>query len=397
VTHAASRTAAAALAELPPPERSFASDNTAGAHPRVLDAVVAANEGHAPAYGGDRWTQALEGRVAELFGASLPVALCFGGTGANVVALHTMCTRDSQVVCSADAHIVLDEAGAPEHITGAQLVGYPWDEHGKLTPDCIADAAARLERVHIHDTAPTPHVVSLTQATEVGTVYSPDELAALCDVAHRSAMTVHVDGARLPNALVGWGYGPDRLSEACRTLAATGVDVVAFGGTKSGLLGAEAVVFCNPSVAGPVAVRRKQATQTSSKMRFLAAQFLTGLDGGALLEWAGRANAAARRLADGITGSPGIELKYPVDSNAVFVTLPPAAAAALAGWTPFYVWDPATHLVRFVASWDTTDTDVDRLAAGVCSAAASALDAGSPAPSGSSTPTGATTGPGGSR
>jgi threonine aldolase len=373
VTHAAARSAAAALTELAPPVSSFASDNTAGAHPRILEAMVAANVGHAPGYGGDRWTAALEARFADLFGAPVTVAMCFGGTGANVVALHTMCTGDSQIICAADAHIALDEAGASERITGAQLIGYPWDANGKLTPEHVADAAARIARVHIDDTAAAPHVVSVTQATEVGTVYTADELAAVCDAAHAAGMTVHVDGARLPNAFASWGHEPARLAEACRALAATGVDVVAFGGTKSGLVGAEALVFCNRSVAGPVVVRRKQATQTSSKMRFLAAQFLAGLEDGALLAWAGRANAAARRLAAGVAGAPGVEVRYPVDANALFVTVPPAAAAALAGWTPFFVWDPACYLIRFVASWDTTDQDVDRLAAGIRAAAGAAM------------------------
>jgi threonine aldolase len=292
-----------------------------------------------------------------------------------VVALHTLCTRDSQVIAVADAHILLDEAGAAENMTGAQIVGYPWSAAGKLTTDHVADAVARLGRIHIRESGPAPNVVSLTQATEAGTVYTPDELAALCDAAHAAGMTVHVDGARLPNSLVAWGFGPDRLAEGCRALAATGVDVIAFGGTKSGLLGAEALVFCNRAVAERVVVRRKQATQTASKMRFLSAQFLAGLDDGALLAWAGRANATARRLADTLADAPGVGFGYPVEANALFVTLPPAAASALAAWTPFYVWDPATYLVRFVTSWDTTDEDVDRLAAGIRVAAGAALAA----------------------
>jgi threonine aldolase len=373
VTHAAARTAAASLAELTPPRSSFASDNTAGAHPRVLDAVAAANTGHAPGYGGDRWTAALEARFAELFGAPVTLAMCFGGTGANVVALHTICSPQSHIICTADAHIALDEAGAPERITRARLVTCA-PVAGKLTPGTIVDAAGTLAETTTDTSAEYAiHVVSVTQATEVGTVYSPDELGAVCDAAHAAGMVVHVDGARLPNALVAWGYGPDRLGEACRALAATGVDVVVFGGTKSGLLGAEALVFCNQSVAGPVIVRRKQSTQTSSKMRFLSAQFLVGLADGALLEWAGRANAAALRLADALTGAPGVIFHQPVEANAVFIAVPPAAAAALAGWTPYYVWDPAAYVIRFVASWDTTDEDVDRLAAGIRAAAAAAL------------------------
>jgi threonine aldolase len=376
LTHAAARSAAAALADLAPPGASFASDNTAGAHPAVIDAVIAANDGHVVGYGGDPWTRSLEDRFADLFDRPVTLALCFGGTGANVVSLHTVCSPASRIICAADAHIANDEADAPTHITRARMVTIPVDD-GKLTPELIEKVAAS-ER---SDPSAAPagsdpegcDVVSVTQASEVGTVYSPAELTAVCAAAHAHGMVVHLDGARLPNALAAWGYGPERLADACRALAATGVDMIAFGGTKAGLLGAEALVFCNQAVAGPVVTRRKQATQTSSKMRFLAAQFLAGLDDGNLLAWAARANTAARRLADGLAAIPGVTLRHPVDANLVFVHPPPAAARALIRWTPFYYREPATHLVRFVASWDTTDEDVDRLVAGVRAATAAAL------------------------
>ncbi len=362
----------AALADLPPPERAFASDNTAGAHPVVLDAMVAANDGHVTGYGDDPWTGALEAAFADLFGRPVGVALCFGGTGANVVALHTLCTRDSEIVCAADAHIAIDECGAPEHITGAQLAAYPWNAAGKVEPGQVHDAAARLGRIHIEERTDTPHVVSVTQATEVGTVYSEQELTAVVAAAHEHGMLVHVDGARLVNALAAWGYAPAELGAAGRALAATGVDVVSFGGTKAGLVGAEAVVFLDPARAEGVGSRRKQATQTASKMRFLAAQFLVGLEDGRMLAWAHHANTSARRLADGVTALPGVAAVYPVDTNGVFVTLPPAAIDPLAAWSHFYVWDRPRGLVRFVASWDTTDEDVDRMVAGVAAAVAAA-------------------------
>jgi threonine aldolase len=352
------------LTTLAPPAGSFASDNYAGAHPSVLAALAEANVGHVPAYGDDPWTERCEALFDDLFGQRVATALTFGGTGANVVALHTLCSPDSSIICTSDAHIALDEAGAPEHITGAQLVCYPWDATGKLTPEHVHDAAARFGRVHIADVTATRHVVSVTQPTEVGTVYTPDELAAICAAAHRYSFAVHVDGARLANALVAWGYDAAHLGDACRRLAACGVDVVAFGGTKAGLLGAEAVVFLDPA-AGPYAQRRKQATQTASKMRFLAAQLLAALDGGAMLDWAGAANAAAARLAAGIETAPGAALAYPADTNAVFATLPRGAVTALEEWTHFYVWDPARDLVRFVTAWDTTEADVDALANGV--------------------------------
>jgi threonine aldolase len=361
------------LTDLTPPAASFASDNYAGAHPSVLDAIAKANVGHVGAYGDDPWTERCGALFGELFGRPVEVALTFGGTGANVVALHTLCSRDSSIVCAADAHIALDEAGAPEHITGAQLLCYPWDATGKLTPDHVHDAAARFGRVHIDDVTATRHVVSVTQPTEVGTVYTPGELADICDAAHRYQMPVHVDGARLANALVSWGYDAGTLGDACRRLVECGVDVVAFGGTKAGLIGAEAVVFVDPREAGPVAQRRKQATQTASKMRFLAAQMLVAIESGAILDWAAAANAAAARLAADIADVPGVVPSYPVETNAVFVTLPRAAIAALEEWTHFYVWDPARDLARFVTAWDTTEQDVVSLAAGVRIACAAAL------------------------
>ncbi|HVE64662.1 MAG TPA: beta-eliminating lyase-related protein [Mycobacteriales bacterium] len=367
---------ATCLRDLTPPVTSFASDNHSGAHPSVMAAVAAANVGPAAAYGGDAWTARCEAAFAELFDRPVAVALTFGGTGANVVALHTLCGRDSSIICTTDAHIALDEAGAPEHITGAQLLGYQWDGHGKLTPEHVHDAAARFDRVHIQDVVDIRNVVSVTQATEVGTVYSPDELAAVCEAAHRYQMAVHVDGARLANALVAWGYGAGQLGDACQRLAECGVDVIAFGGTKAGLLGAEAVVFPDPALAGPVAQRRKQATQTSSKMRFLAAQFLAALSAGAILDWSTNANRTAQSLASTVVATPGAALAYPTDANAVFATLPRAAISALEGWTPFHTWDPARDLVRFVTAWDTTDADIEALAAGIRIACAAALDEG---------------------
>jgi threonine aldolase len=366
---------AAALVGLPAPERSFASDNTAGVHPAVLEALAAANAGHVDAYGADPWTARLEALVADLFGRPVPLALCFGGTGANVVALHTLCRPGSRIVCSTDAHVLLDEADAPVHATGTQYLPLPTDATGKITPEALATARNQLRRLRFHDPA-VPHVLSLTQATEAGTTYTPDELAVLCDEAHRAGMAVHVDGARLSNALVTWGHGAAGLAEGCRTLAATGVDVVAFGGTKAGLMGAELLLFCNPAVADPVIHRRKQITQTASKMRFLAAQFLAALDGGAILDWSGRANATARRLGDELAAIDGVGLAFPVEANAVFATVPAAATAALAAWTPFHWWDARETLARLVTSWDTSDEDVDRLVAGT----RAAVSAGAAAP-----------------
>lgn len=360
-----------ALALLPPPERGFASDNTAGAHPDVIAAIAAANEGHAPAYGADPWTTRCAARFDELFGGGTATFLTFGGTGANVVSLHSVVAPDSIVVCTSDAHIAVGEAGAPEHITGAQLVDYPWGDDGKLEPQHVADAVARLARIQVERTEGSTHVVSVTQPTEVGTCYSQDELAAVADEAHRHGMVVHLDGARLGNAFAAAGTD---LATGCRGLREVGVDVVSFGGTKAGLLGAEAVVFLREGLAARAAARRKQATQTASKMRFLAAQLLCGLDDDRIVTWSAVANRRAADLAARLAAEPGVGPGYPRDTNAVFVTLPHATLEPLLRWTPFHVWDPARDLVRFVASWDTTADDVDRLAAGIAAACAAATD-----------------------
>jgi threonine aldolase len=352
-----------ALAALPPPQRSFASDNWAGAHPDVIAAVVEANQGHAPAYGDDQWTRELGGRFSELFDRPVETFLTFGGTGGNVAALHALTGRDSTIVCTADAHIARGEAGAPEHITGAQLSGYPWDQ-GKLRRAQIDDAARRLRHSYNAERTDVRHVVSLTQATELGTAYTPDELADLCDTAHGHGMVVHVDGARLVNALAAWP-GDNDLAARCRLLAGCGVDVVVVGGTKAGLLGAEAVLFLTPGLATDAAFRRKQVTQTASKMRFLAAQFLAAIEADAVLDWARHANTMARRLADGLSVLRGADVAVPVDTNSVFTAMPPAVVEHLEAWTPFHVWDPSGPVVRFVAAWDTEPDDVDRLVAGI--------------------------------
>jgi threonine aldolase len=358
------------LKHLPAPDHSFASDNCATVHPDVLTAICAANTGSAAAYGDDPHTTHLTERFQTLFNRDITVALCATGTGANVVALHTLCDRDSIIICTADAHLILDEAGAPEHITGAQLWGYPWTD-GKLTVNDIDDAASRMQRTHIRAAADTRHVVAITNATEVGTVYTPDELAALCNRAHYHGYATMLDGARLANAFANWQHHHhiSSLADGFALLADCGLDVIVAGGTKAGLLGAEAVVFCDPADADAVLHRRKQATQTVSKQRYVAAQFHAALDNDNLLRWAAHANNSAQQLADELCQIDGITLGYPCDSNAVFVHVPDSVIGTLTDWTPFYVWDPATQLIRFVCSHDTTRNDINRLIVGIRAAA----------------------------
>ena len=272
----------------PPPDRSFASDNAAGAHPAVVEAVARANHGHALAYGEDRWTRECEGAFRDLFG-DVTTLLTFNGTGANVLALATLLGPVDAVVCTDGAHIAYDEAGASERILGAKLIDLPTPD-GKLRPEQIDEVSHLLGSPHHAQ----PAVVSITQSSELGTVYTADEVAAICDTAHRMGMSVHIDGARIANAAAALGG----TEAALRSFTVdAGVDVLTFGGTKNGLLGGEAVVFLRPDLALRAEYLRKQVTQLASKMRFVAAQFLALLADGLWLQLAGHANAMARAAA----------------------------------------------------------------------------------------------------
>ncbi len=339
----------------PPPGRSFASDNAAGAHPAVLEAVARANEGHALAYGEDRWTRECEGAFNELFG-DVTTLLTFNGTGANVLALACLLGPAEAVVCTDWAHVATDETGAPERILGAKLIDLP-SVDGKLRPEQVSGLAHLLGVPHHAQ----PGVVSITQSTELGTVYSPDEVAAICDAAHRLGMTVHIDGARIANATA--ALGGDVAALRSFTVDA-GVDVVTFGGTKNGLLGGEAVVFLRPELARRARYVRKQVTQLPSKMRFVAAQFLALLAEDRWLQLAAHSNAMAARLHAATAGLPGVEVAAP-QVNSLFPTLPVEIIEPLREWCFFWDWDNARHQVRWMTAWDTTADDVDTFAEGV--------------------------------
>lgn len=339
----------------PPPDAAgpltlFASDNYAGAHPEVLDAVAAANHGWARAYGDDAWTEQLRLRLRELLGdvAAYPV---FNGTGGNVTALSAVLRPQEAVICPETAHINVDECGAPERIAGAKLVDVPTPD-GKLTPALVRPRLIGFGDQH-HVQA---RVVSISESTELGTVYTPSEIRALADQAHEAGLLLHVDGARLVNAAVALGLELRELTADC------GVDLLTLGGTKCGLLGAEAVVFIRPDLADGYPYARKQGTQLASKMRYISAQLLRLFEGGLWRETAGHANAMARRLGDAVAAVPGVELAYPVEANAVFACLPAAAIERLHQRYHFYVWDDDAGVVRFMCSWQTTRDDVDGLA-----------------------------------
>jgi threonine aldolase len=335
----------------------FASDNYAGAHPAVLEAIAAANQGWAQAYGDDDWTARLRERLRELFGDVEPFPV-FNGTGGNVTALSAVLRPYEAVICPETAHINVDECGAPERIAGAKLVDVPTPD-GKLTPELLRSRLTGFGDQH-HVQA---RVVSISQSTELGTVYAPAEVAALAETAHEAGLLVQMDGARLVNAAEALGLELRELTTDC------GVDVLTLGGTKSGLLGAEAVVFLRPELAADYLYARKQGTQLASKMRFISAQLLRLFEGDLWRETAGHANAMARRLGDAVTATPGVELAYPMQANAVFAALPAAAIERLHERYHFYVWDEEAGVVRWMCSWQTTPADVDQLVAALREAA----------------------------
>lgn len=343
----------------PPPERSFASDNWAGVHPRLLAAIERANHGHAMAYGADAVTQRCEAAFRELFGGGVTTLLTYTGTGANIVALGSLLGPAEAVVCRTGAHIEMDETGAPERFLGAKLIDLPAAD-GKLRPEQLSEVAHLRGDVHHVQ----PAVVSLTQSSEMGTVYTVDEIGALCDEAHRAGLIVHVDGARLANAVASVGGGVPTLR--AMTVGA-GVDVVSLGGTKNGALAAEAVVIVDgeSAAARRAPYVRKQATQLASKMRFVAAQFCALLDGDLWLDLAGHANAMAARLYELVHDVPGVQLDGRPAVNSLFPVLPAPAIGILRDWSFVWDWDRPKGQVRWMTSWDTTIDDVERFAAGV--------------------------------
>lgn len=346
------------MSQFPPaPSRAFASDNAAGAHPTVLEALVAANEGHALAYGADRWTAECEDRFRDLFGPDSSVLLTWNGTGANVLALASMLKPAECVVCSSWAHIAVDETGAPERALGAKLLTLDSSD-AKVTPDQLDDVAPWIGDVHHAQ----PAVLSLTQSTELGTLYSPDEIAALCEAAHRLGMLVHLDGARIANATA--ALGGTRAALRSFTVDA-GVDVVSFGATKAGAAFGEAVVFLTPGLAARAPYIRKQVTQLPSKMRFVAAQLNALLHDDLWIRLAEHANTMATRLYAATASIPGVTYDAPPTVNSVFPMLAPTAIEPLREWCFFWPWDVPRNQVRWMTAWDTTEEDIDRFVAGV--------------------------------
>ena len=333
------------------PIRSFASDNNAGVHASVLAAMGAANVGHAVGYGDDSYTASAVRKFKEHFGRDVRVFFVFNGTAANVLGLRALTQSYHAVICTEAAHIYTDECGAPEKFTGCKLIPIP-TRNGKLTVDEVKGAYHGIgDQHHVQ-----PRVIAITQATEMGTVYRPEEIKALSRFARGHGMYLHMDGARIANAAASLGQS---LRQATRDL---GVDVLSFGGTKNGLMGGEAVVFFNTRLADDFLYWRKQGMQLASKMRFVAVQFETLLSDDLWLKSALRANRMAKLLAREVRKIPRVELVYPVEANGVFARIPHEAIAKIQKRYFFYVWNEEQSVVRWMCSFDTTKEDIEQFA-----------------------------------
>ncbi|PSS45304.1 threonine aldolase [Arthrobacter woluwensis] len=332
--------------------RGFASDNYSGVHPEILEAIAQANHGHQIAYGEDQYTARLGEVLEGHFGAGIEYFPVFNGTGANVVALQSLLPRWGAVVCATTAHINVDENGAPERMGGIKLLPVPTD-NGKLTPELIDLEAWGYGDEH----RAQPLAVSITQSTELGTVYTPEEVRAIADHVHSKGMKLHMDGSRLANAAATLGLPLRAFTRDA------GVDILSFGGTKNGLIFGEIVVALNPEAAPGLIYLRKMSMQLASKMRFMSAQFIALLEGDLWLRSASHSNAMAQRLRSAVEGLPGVEITQDTQSNGVFAILPEGVADAVREKFRFYDWDAGRREVRWMCSFDTTEADVDAFAA----------------------------------
>lgn len=342
------------MSELRQRLRHFASDNYSGICPEAWTALGEANRGHEVSYGNDHWTQKAADLLRDVFETDCEVFFVFNGTAANSLSLATLCQSYHSVLCHELAHIETAECGAPEFFAnGSKILLLP-GANGKVLPEAITNAVQSRSDIHY----PKPRALSLTQATEVGTVYSIAEMHALTETARSLGLRVHMDGARFANAVAALGVTPKEITWHA------GVDVLCFGGSKNGIALGEAVVFFNRELAAEFDYRCKQGGQLASKMRFLSAPWVGMLQDGAWLRYAAHGNAMAKRLEGALQDLPGVTISYPVESNAVFAKIPTAAREGLAerGWK-FYTGVITPEESRLMCSWDTTPDDVDAFAA----------------------------------
>lgn len=333
--------------------KSFGSDNHSGIHPQVLEAIAQANSEHVTAYGDDKYTQQAVAEFRRLFGSHVEVFFAFNGTGANCLSLLAATSSFNSVICADTAHINVDECGAPEKLTGCKLISLP-NVGGKLTLEAARSALHGFDFEHHSQ----PGVISITQTTELGTLYTLAEIRALAEVAHSHGMYLHMDGARFANAVVSMGCTPAEIVQ--------GVDILSFGGTKNGMMIGEAVVILNPALASNFKYKRKQSMQLCSKMRFISAQFLGYFRNDLWLESARHSNAMARLLASKIADY--VEITQRVEANGVFAVMSQQAIDTLLKEYFFYIWDESKFEVRLMCSFDTTEEDVEKFAAAIIEA-----------------------------
>ncbi len=328
-------------------KRGFASDNNAGVHPEIFQAMEQVNTGHTLAYGDDHYTKLAVDQFRREFGDEIEMFFVFIGTAANVLGLEAVTRPYNGIICPETAHINQDECGAPERYTGCKLLSVPVGD-GKLTVDCMNHFLHALGNEHHSQ----PKVISITQATEMGTVYSHKEIQAICHFAHKHDILVHMDGARIANAAVSLGLSFKEFT------AEAGVDVLSFGGTKNGLMYGEAIVFFNRKLAENFKFIRKQGMHLASKMRYISAQFQYYLETGLWQKNAQHANNMAKLFAKKVANIPEISITQKVQANAIFATLPRDIIPELQEHTFFYVWNEETAEVRWMTSFDTTEEDV---------------------------------------
>ncbi|MCQ1949860.1 low specificity L-threonine aldolase [Arthrobacter jinronghuae] len=334
--------------------KAFASDNYSGVHPEILAALTAANQGHQVAYGEDVYTAKLREVLTDQFGKHIRAFPVFNGTGANVIALQSLLPRWGAVICPTTAHINVDENGAPERIGGMKLLGIPTDD-GKLTPELIDREAWGWGDEH----RAQPLAVSITQSTELGTLYTVEEIAAIADHIHARGMKLHMDGARLGNAAAALGVSFKEMT------ADAGVDILSLGGTKNGMMYGECIITFDPEASPGLDYLRKMNMQLASKMRFISAQFITLYGTDLWHRSASHANAMASRLRAAVEQIDGVEITQPSQVNAVFAKLPAGVADRLRGDFRFYDWDQSTGEVRWMCTFDTSEDDVDAFAAAI--------------------------------
>ena len=328
--------------------KSFASDNYSGIHPEIFEALQRANTAHAGSYGNDAYTASAVNKFKEHFGPAAEVFFVYNGTGANVLGLTTVTQSFNYIICAEGAHINVDESTAPEKFLGCKLVVIPTTD-GKITAAQVREKVQRIGDQH----HPQAKVISISQASEYGTVYTPEEVKSLSDVAKEFNMYLHMDGSRIANASV-------TLNKSFADFTKNaGVDVLSFGGTKNGMMFGEAVVFFRPELAANFVYQRKQAMQLHSKMRFISAQFEALLTNDLWKRNAQHTNTLAQKLGKGLSAMPGIRVTQKIEANGVFAVFPAHIIEPLQKEYPFYVWNEKINEVRLMCSWDTTTREVD--------------------------------------